>query len=69
MKGLLFVRCAGKLLPVNMTESATKDSILERKSLCAKESSNRAASGDVAADLLVLMHWDGISARKRAGSA
>jgi hypothetical protein len=65
----LFVQCAGKPSLDNMIASATKVFILERRSSFAKESSNKVANGDVAADLPVPMHWADTSARKRAGFA
>jgi hypothetical protein len=63
------VQCAGKPLRANTIESVMKGFIPERRSSFAKESLKKAASGDVAAGLPVLMHWGGISAHKRAGSA
>ena len=47
------VQCAGKPLRANTIESATKDFIPERRSSFARESLNKAASGDVAAVLPV----------------
>jgi hypothetical protein len=64
-----YVLYVGKLSRVNTIENATKDFIQERRSSSAKESSNKAANGVVAVVLPALMHWGGISARKRAAYA
>jgi hypothetical protein len=66
MNALSYVLSVAKLLPANMTASATKAFIREKRNLCAEVNWQMEANGDVVGDLLEQTLWVGTSGPKQA---